>query len=48
MSKDEDRPSTEVNAEERSPLDQVIHFAPLLSVFLKALELLLKILRIIR
>ena len=52
MSEDSERPSSERESEskteERSPLAQVIYFAPLLSVFLKGLELLLKLLGIIR
>jgi hypothetical protein len=48
MSKDEDRPSTEQKTEERSLLAKVSDFVPLLTVCLKIIELILKILRIIR
>ena len=39
---------SESKREERTPLDQVAKFAPLLAVFFKVLELLLKVLKVIR
>ena len=48
VSEDNERPSIEQKAEERSLLARVIPFAPLFAVLLKTVELLLKVLRIIR
>ena len=48
LSKDNGRPSNDEKAEERSLLARVVYFAPLLTLILHILELILKIIGVIK